>query len=60
MLKSKLEKIEGILNVSPNWRGKLLIEGLVKIRVSLTYYTRKYMHAETLALLTKSLYFPNI
>jgi hypothetical protein len=32
-----------------------------KEKVSHRYlYTRKYMHAETLALLTKPLYFPNM
>jgi hypothetical protein len=29
-------------------------------RLDITRTTRKYMHAETLALLTKPLYFPNM
>jgi hypothetical protein len=38
--------------VDPKYKG---LQGIVYIQ-----HTRKYMHAETLALLTKPLYFPNM
>jgi hypothetical protein len=42
--------------VSLTFRGKVN-EGKFVLNID---FTRKYMHAETLALLTKPLYFPNM
>jgi hypothetical protein len=33
---------------------------ILEVEAAYNTFTRKYMHAETLALLTKPLYFPNM
>jgi hypothetical protein len=40
--------------------GKDNAKIVARLYISIITYTRKYMHAETLALLTKPLYFPNM
>jgi hypothetical protein len=39
---------------------KTILPKFISMENNLTATTRKYMHAETLALLTKPLYFPNV